>query len=111
MFDIGISELLLIAVVALIAVGPQDLPGLLFRLGRFTRQVKIFLGGIRDQYSEIMHEAEVEHYRKEMTKSLTIRESDLQTTASPVVTTPQPEVKLEPEVKPEPSKEAADEQP
>ena len=65
MFDIGFSELLVIGVAALIAIGPKDLPDVLFRLGRVTRRVKIFLGGIRDQYADIMHESEVEHYRKQ----------------------------------------------
>jgi sec-independent protein translocase protein TatB len=65
MFDIGFSEIVLIAVAALIAIGPEDLPGVLFRLGRLTRQIKIFLNGIRNEYAEIIHEAEVEHYRKE----------------------------------------------
>lgn len=101
MFDIGMSEMLLIAIVALIAIGPEDLPGMLFRLGRFTRQVKMFLGGIRDQYSEIMHEAEVEHYRKEMTKNLIVDESDMdrRTPQPPVIidepTEEKPEAKHE----------------
>jgi hypothetical protein len=30
-----------------------------------TRRAKIFLGGIRDQFSDVMHEAEVTHYRKQ----------------------------------------------
>ena len=67
MFDIGFSEILLVAIAALIAIGPKDLPDVLFRLGRFSRQVKMFVGGVRNQYSEIMHEAEVTHYRKELT--------------------------------------------
>ena len=66
MFDVGFSELFLIAVVAIVAIGPEDLPEALFRLGRFSRQVKMFFSGIRDQYSEIMHEAEVAHYRKKL---------------------------------------------
>lgn len=70
MFDIGFSEVLLIAIAALIAIGPEDLPGMLFRLGRFTRQVKMFLGGLRNQYSEIMHEAEMQHYRKQIEAEL-----------------------------------------
>lgn len=70
MFDIGFSELLLIAVVAIVAIGPEDLPEALFRMGRFMRQVKMFMGGIRDQYSEIMHEAEMAHYRKKIDQDL-----------------------------------------
>ena len=67
MFDLGFSEIILIAVVALVAVGPEDLPGILFRTGRFMRQVRMFMNGVRDQYADIMHEAEVEHYRKQFT--------------------------------------------
>ncbi len=65
MFDIGFSEILLIAVVALLAIGPKDLPDILFRFGRLVRRAKILLGGIRDQFSDVMHEAEITHYRKQ----------------------------------------------
>ena len=70
MFEIGASEILLIAIVALIAIGPKDLPEILFRLGRLTRRIRMMLGGLRDQYSEIMHEAELNHYRKEFGSKL-----------------------------------------
>ncbi|MDQ7081356.1 MAG: Sec-independent protein translocase protein TatB [Paracoccaceae bacterium] len=40
MFDIGWSELLVIGVVALIVIGPKDLPGMFRTLGRFTARAK-----------------------------------------------------------------------
>lgn len=40
MFDIGMSELLIIGIVALIVVGPKDLPGMFRTLGRFTARAK-----------------------------------------------------------------------
>lgn len=40
MFDIGMSELLLIGFVALIVVGPKDLPGMFRTLGQFTAKIR-----------------------------------------------------------------------
>lgn len=40
MFDIGWSELLIIGVVALIVIGPRDLPDLFRTLGRFTSKLR-----------------------------------------------------------------------
>lgn len=40
MFDIGMSELLVVGTVALIVVGPKDLPGMFRTFGRFTGKLK-----------------------------------------------------------------------
>jgi len=40
MFDIGWTELVVIGVVALIVIGPKDLPGLFRTLGRFTAKAR-----------------------------------------------------------------------
>ncbi len=41
MFDIGWTELLLIGVVALIVIGPKDLPVMFQTIGRFTGRMRI----------------------------------------------------------------------
>ncbi|MFD1341396.1 Sec-independent protein translocase protein TatB [Litorisediminicola beolgyonensis] len=53
MFDLGWSELLVIGVVALIVVGPKDLPVLFRNVGRFVGKAK----GMAREFSRAMNEA------------------------------------------------------
>ncbi len=53
MFDIGWSEMLLIAIVALIVVGPKDLPGMFRTMGRFTAKAK----SMAREFSRAMNDA------------------------------------------------------
>ncbi|MGR3361931.1 MAG: Sec-independent protein translocase protein TatB [Paracoccus sp. (in: a-proteobacteria)] len=53
MFDIGWTELLLIGVVALIVVGPKDLPHLFHSLGRFTAKAR----GMAREFTSAMEDA------------------------------------------------------
>jgi sec-independent protein translocase protein TatB len=49
-FNIGGGEILVIAMVALIAVGPEQLPGLLRKIGRFLSQARAVTGNLRDEF-------------------------------------------------------------
>ena len=40
MFDFGFGELLLIGIVALIVIGPKDLPGMFKQVGKFTARAR-----------------------------------------------------------------------
>ena len=53
MLDIGWSELLVIGVVALIVVGPKDLPRMFHTLGRFTAKMR----GMAREFSSAMNDA------------------------------------------------------
>lgn len=63
MFDIGWTEILIIAVVAIIVVGPKDLPGMLRTLGRYAGQLKRTAGEFRSQFDEAIRDSELDELR------------------------------------------------
>lgn len=64
MFDIGASELLLIAVVAIVAIGPKDLPLALRTAGRWIAKVRRVSGHFRSGIETMIREAELEEMEK-----------------------------------------------
>ena len=67
MFDIGAGELLIIGVVALVVIGPKELPGVLRQVGKATAKMRQMAGEFRAQFDEAMREAELEDAKKHIT--------------------------------------------
>ncbi len=66
MFDLGMPELLVIGVVALIVVGPKDLPVLFRRVGQFVGKAK----GMAREFSSAMNQAAEQSGMKDVSDSL-----------------------------------------
>ncbi|MBI1384451.1 MAG: twin-arginine translocase subunit TatB [Rhizobiales bacterium] len=66
MFDLGWSELLVIAVVAIIVVGPRDLPVLLRNVGRFVGQMRRMANEFTRHFNEAVRESELDDVRKKI---------------------------------------------
>ncbi len=64
MFDIGWSELVVIAVVALIAIGPKELPGVLRMIGQWMGKARRMASEFQGQFNEAMREAEMADIKK-----------------------------------------------
>ena len=64
MFDIGWSELVIIAVVALIAIGPKELPGVLRMVGQWMGKARKMASEFQGQFQEAMREAEMADLKK-----------------------------------------------
>src|SRR3982075_2615001 len=64
MFDIGWSELVVIAVVALIAIGPKELPGVLRMVGQWMGKARKMASEFQGQFQEAMREAEMADLKK-----------------------------------------------
>ena len=65
MFDIGWSELLVIGVVALIAIGPKELPAVLRTVGQYMGKIRRMASEFQGQFQEALREAEMADMKKE----------------------------------------------
>jgi sec-independent protein translocase protein TatB len=66
MFGIGWSEFVVIGVVALIAIGPKELPGVLRMVGQTVGKIRRMANEFQGQFQEAMREAEMADLRKEL---------------------------------------------
>lgn len=66
MFGLGWSEMLVIGIVALIVIGPKDLPGLFRSMGQFTGKARM----MAREFSRAMEQAADESGVKDVQKSL-----------------------------------------
>lgn len=66
MFDLGWTELMVVGIVALIVVGPKDLPGLFRSVGRFIGKAK----GMAREFSRAMEDAADEAGVKDISTSI-----------------------------------------
>jgi sec-independent protein translocase protein TatB len=66
MFDLSWGEVMVIGAVALIVIGPKDLPKALRTLGNMTSKVRRMAGEFRSQFDDAMREAELDEIRKQV---------------------------------------------
>jgi len=64
MLDIGWTELLVIAVILIVVVGPKDLPPMIRAFGKMTSRLRRTAGEFRAQFDEALREAELDDLRK-----------------------------------------------
>ena len=64
--EVGMSELVVIAIVALIVVGPKDLPVMLRRFGQFVAKLRGMAAEFRSSFDEMARQSELEDLRKEV---------------------------------------------
>lgn len=64
MFDVGYSELLVIAVVALVVIGPKDLPKVMRTVGNWVGRARGMARHFRSGVDAMMREAELEEMEK-----------------------------------------------
>src|SRR5262249_13208151 len=66
MFDIGWGELVVIGIVALIAIGPKELPTVLRTVGQWMTKIRRMAAEFQGQFQEAMREAEMAELKKQV---------------------------------------------
>ena len=64
MLEVGWTEILVIAIVLIIVVGPKDLPQMLRTFGRMVSKLRGMAGEFRQQFDEALREADLDDVRK-----------------------------------------------
>jgi sec-independent protein translocase protein TatB len=66
MFDITSSKLLLLGIIALLVVGPKELPGLLRTIGKYVGMIKRQAAEFRTQFDDAMRDSEIADLKKQV---------------------------------------------
>lgn len=69
LFDLGMSELLLIGVVALVVIGPKDLPKALRVAGFWVKKARTLSREFQSSVEQMIREAELDEMRQELKKA------------------------------------------
>ncbi|KQZ13792.1 preprotein translocase subunit TatA [Mesorhizobium sp. Root554] len=64
MLEVGWTEMLVIAIVMIVVVGPKDLPGMLRTFGRFAAKARGMAGDFQRQFNDALKEAELDDVKK-----------------------------------------------
>jgi sec-independent protein translocase protein TatB len=61
MLDFSWAELLVVLIVAVLAIGPKQIPEILYHIGRFTRRIQYMKFALTKQFDDFMDETEMKH--------------------------------------------------
>ena len=82
MFDIGFTELMVIAVVGLIVIGPERLPRVARTVGHLLGRLQRYVGDVKSDIQREMHVEDLKKLQKEMTDSARDLESNFRDQAN-----------------------------
>jgi sec-independent protein translocase protein TatB len=83
MFDLSWSEILVIAVVAIVVIGPKELPTALRLMGRWTAKARAMAREFQGHVDDMVREAELDEVRKQVEKAGSEITTDIEKTVDP----------------------------
>lgn len=72
MFEVGFSEIVLIAIIALLVVGPQEFPALVRNIGSWLGKARQFVGAVKSEFDREINKAD--EIKRLMAKEIEIAE-------------------------------------
>jgi sec-independent protein translocase protein TatB len=85
MFDFAWSELALIAVVALVVIGPKDLPRVMRTVGQWTRRARAIAREFQGSLDQMVHEAELDEVKRHIDRATSFNvENEIRRTVDPM---------------------------
>ncbi len=64
MLDFSWAELLIILAVAVFVIGPKDIPGLMYGLGRIVKRFQYIRFAVSQQFDDVMKSHDIEELRR-----------------------------------------------
>lgn len=105
MLDIAWPELLVIGAVALVAIGPKDLPKVMHQLGRWTGKVRSTIHDLQRSMEQLSYEAEIaERLKKQAAEDASkgIKDEPFMSAKTASTASVEPEAEIKPSVPPQP---------
>jgi sec-independent protein translocase protein TatB len=78
MFDLGWDEMAIIAVLALVVLGPKELPNALRTVSMLMKNARKLAGEFQSGVNEIIREADLEEARKKLTEVSSLNKNSIQ---------------------------------
>lgn len=67
MFDIGWSEMVFVAIIAVLVIGPKDLPGAIASVGKYVRKARGLARDFQSGMDDLAKEANLDDIKKDLT--------------------------------------------
>jgi sec-independent protein translocase protein TatB len=80
-FDVAWSELMVVGAVALVVIGPKDLPRVMREVGKFVNQGRTMARSFRAGFDEMIRESEIDDIRKQTQAQMAEIENSIKPTA------------------------------
>ena len=96
MFDFSWSEIVVIGVIALVAIGPKDLPKALRTAGIMVRRARSLAREFHNSIDEMIREAELDEMRKRIDETVKLQPGEPPAAAEPKIVPPAPPAPSEP---------------